>query len=431
MKYAIHLLLLSCLLISACTGSQYSTVSDANDYQTYFRASNVRSLNHLQTELSFWEKKWKQDTGQFPFLVQMANAHTALFKQSGKVEHLTEAGICLERAVRASNGTITAYLRALAHNYISQHRFKEALELLKSAESQGDKLNATQKMLFDVYLELGNKEEAAIYLSKFTQENSFDYLIRLSKWSDHEGDLDKAIFYMEKAKAKAEAASDKGLMQWSYTNLADYYGHAGRIEEAYNHYLMALAIDPDDAYAKKGIIWIVFSHERNAEQALALLNTLMQHYSTPDHYLLKAEIAAYMGDEELRSKSLGKYWSLLENPHYGDMYNAYSIELLAAADKQSAAKAIMLSEKEVRQRATPQTYDLLAWSYFKSGQLALASDLMKMYVVDKTSEPLAMLHMAHIYKASGEENLVASIKSSLQESTFELGPLTAEEVESL
>ena len=69
--------------------------------------------------------------------------------------------------------------------------------------------------------------------------------------NDHNGDLDTTIRFMEKARDKAEASKNNGLMLWAYTNLADYYGHAGRIEDSYDHYLKTLRIDPENAYAKK------------------------------------------------------------------------------------------------------------------------------------------------------------------------------------
>ena len=121
----------------------------------------------------------------------------------GKIDHLIQAEKYLKKANKATNFSNAGYLKSLASNCISQHKFKNALELLTKAERIGEHLEGTQKMLFDVYLELGNYELAKVYLSKFVNFSDFDYLIRLSKWSDHEGDLDAAIKYMEKAKVIA------------------------------------------------------------------------------------------------------------------------------------------------------------------------------------------------------------------------------------
>lgn len=64
-------------------------------------------------------------------------------------------------------------------------------------------------------------------LAKIEDYSDFDYLIRVSKRYDHKGYLSSAIRFMEKAMKKAEEANDKDLKVWSYTNLADFYGHNG------------------------------------------------------------------------------------------------------------------------------------------------------------------------------------------------------------
>ncbi|WP_290683271.1 hypothetical protein [Kordia sp.] len=64
-----------------------------------------------------------------------------------------------------------------------------------------------------------------------------------------------------------------------------------------------MALNPNDAYAKKGVAWIVFSHEKNPEEALRILNTIMSQHKAPDYYLLKAEIAEFMGKEQKKNKT--------------------------------------------------------------------------------------------------------------------------------
>lgn len=326
-----------------------------------------------------------------------------------------------------TNYNNAGYLRSAAKNFITQHRFKESLNLLLKAEENGEKLLASQKMLFDVHLELGNKQEAEMYLNKIKDVKSFDYLIRLSKWSDHEGDLDHAIFYMESAMKIAENSNNENLEKWVYTNIADYYGHAGEIKKSYQHYLKALAINPNEAYAKKGIAWIVFSYENNAAEALRIINSLENQL--PDYYLLKAKIADYQGDQKGKEENIASYVSLTENPKYGDMYNKYTI-LLCNEELNNFDNALELSQKEIDNRPTTQSYDLLAWTYFNHGNFDKALNIVNEYVVDKTSEPEALYHIAEIYKANNLQ-IKPSDLEELSGSFFELGPLISQKIELL
>lgn len=285
-------------------------------------------------------------------------------------------------------------------------------------------------MLFDVQMELGNFEIAKTYLEKTRKEGCFDYLIRLSKWSDHRGNLEAAIKYMEQAKAIAESSNVSSTKQWVYTNLADYYGHAGRINDSYQHYLKALQLNPDDAYTKKGIAWIVYSYERNPDEALNILNTVTTNYNSPDYHLLKAEIAEFQGDQVLKDEQMALYKKAVSNPLYGAMYNKHNT-LLWAENPTQTAEALRIAIEETQNRPTPQSYDLLAWVHYNQGETQKAHDVAIQHVSGKTSEPDVLFHLAKIYKANNKHDEVKKLKKELLESSFELGPLTTEEIKKL
>jgi lipopolysaccharide biosynthesis regulator YciM len=418
------------LLLTLSCNNKPKAITDIKEYSEYLKIENNEMLQIAKADFDFWEKKLEKETNQFPYLAKAAASQSQIFKLTGQIEALNKAETYLILANEATDYNNAGYLRALARNYISQHRFKEALDFLLKAETNGENLVGTQKMLFDVHLELGDFKKAKMYLEQIKKISDFDYLIRLSKWSDHKGNLDAAIKYMEQAKAIAEASNVPSTKQWVYTNLADYYGHAGRIDDSYNHYLKALEIDPADAYAKKGIAWIIYSYEKNADEALSILNTVTKNYKAPDYYLLKAEIAEFKGDEVLKEEQLATYHKVVKNPLYGDMYNTYNA-LLLADNKKETAKALKIAYKEIENRPTPQSYDLLAWTFYNHGDVEEALKLAEKHVIGKTSEPDVLLHLAKIYKANGEVEKAKKLKEELLESTFELGPLSIHDIKNI
>lgn len=420
------------LLVTACKSNTETPdiVTNTEDYNHFLKTEKNEILDAATQDYKFWKKKLEKEPNQFPYLAKAAASQSLLFNTTGEITHLIEAEKHLVAANEASSFKNSGYLRALARNYISQHKFKAALELLKISETNGDKLKSTQKMLFDVHLELGNTKDAKHYLSKIENYKDFDFLIRLSKWSDHEGNLDDAILYLSKATEIAEASKNKSLMQWSYTNLADYYGHAGKIQDSYKHYLKALELDTNDAYAKKGIAWIVYSHEKNADEALRILNATTQYYNAPDYYLLKAEIAEFKGNDALKVSELQKYKEAIENSLYGDMYNKYNVMLFAENPAQTA-EALKIANEEIQNRPTAQSYDLLAWTYYNHGDVENALEVMENHVVGKTFEPEAMYHLAEVYKANGKIDEAQQLKEELLESTFELGPIMTQDIKKI
>ncbi|WP_370478831.1 tetratricopeptide repeat protein [Tamlana flava] len=417
------------LIIVSCNKSP-KKITNVDDYNSYLKDNGDEMLQLATEGLIFWEKKLEKEPNQFPYLAKVAASQSLIFTKTGNIKALIEAEENLIEVNKRTGFNKPSYLRSLARNYISQHKFKEALELLKKAEANGENLKGTEKMLFDVHLELGNFDLAKSYLEKIRKENDFDYLIRLSKWSDHRGNLDAAIKYMEQAKGIAEASNVPSTKQWVYTNLADYYGHAGNIKASYNHYLKALKLDPNDAYAKKGIAWIVYSHEKNADEALRILDSVTQTYNAPHYHLLKAEITEFKGDKILQEEQLKLYSRAVNNPLYGNMYNKYNA-LLYAENPLETTKALVIANMEIKYRPTPQSYDLLAWTYYNHGDTEEALKIMEKHVVGKTFEPEAMLHLAQIYTANGKEDEAKKLKKELLESTFELGPIKAQKVKKL
>ncbi|SDQ65139.1 tetratricopeptide repeat protein [Flagellimonas zhangzhouensis] len=407
------------LIFSSCDTSESTFKTNQEDYEPYLATKTVKTTSKY---FELWNSKIKPDSLQLLSLGNVASEYNRFFKSTGDVQYLKKAEECLQRAVEIATVGKSGYLRALARNYISQHRFKEALVLAKEARELGSGLNETQSLLFDLHMELGDYTLANQYLDSIKNLSDFGYLIRVAKWNDHKGDLDTAIQFMEKAKQKAESSNNQGLKQWSYTNLADFYGHAGRISDSYNMYLQALKIDPQNAYAKKGIAWIVYSHERNGEEALRILDEVMQNHEAPENYLLQAEIASYLNKDILQLQALDDYFKKTNSSNdYGSMYNAYNVDFYINADIKN--RAYQLAQEEVRNRPTPESYSLLAYSLLHLGKEEKAMELIDAHVANATFEPALLQMAAEIYKANGKTEKVSKLKKELLEATFELGPV--------
>lgn len=424
-KFYLSLSFLSLVLLSC--NEVPDQLTQTEDYEKFLQKDATMTVAKIKNDHDFWKEKLTKEPFQFPYLVKLASAQSKMFDATGEIEYLILAEKNLLAANQQTGYKIASYLKSLARNYISQHRFREALSLLDSAEAVGEKINGTHKMLFDVHMELGNYEAAEAYLTKIEDRNDFDFLLRYAKWSDHKGDLNTAITYMEKASEKAEMANIKGLKQWSYTNLADFYGHNGEIQKSYEHYLKALELAPNDAYAKKGIAWIVYSHERNPEEALRILNSVTKQYKSPDFYLLMAEIAEFMDQGPSKKQYLEDYFATVSDENYGVMYNTSSA-IIYAEESSEAGEAIELAQMEVSQRPTPQSYDLLAWAYYNQGDYKKALKIALEHVADKTYEPESLLHLAKIYKATGKTKEAQVLKNELLESVYELGPVAEREI---
>ncbi len=420
--------ILAIVLFSSCQEeNEIRQITTESDYIKYLNAKAPKTTSKY---FKLWNSKIKPDSMQLTSLGIVASQYGVYFDETGDIRYLKKAEKALERAVEIAAIGKADFLRGLARNYIAQHRFKEALELARQAREKGSGIRASQNLLFDIQMELGNYDEAEKHLDSIKNMSSFDYLIRLSKWNDHKGDLNTAIHFLEKAAVKTESSGNKGLQQWVYTNLADYYGHAGRIKDSYNHYLKALELNPKDAYAKKGIAWIVFSYERKPKKAVKILDAIIRDYQSPEVFLLRADIADYLRDKEGKQKALTSYLELARQPDYGPMYNMHNAQYyLNESDK--VDWALDLAKEEVQNRATPETYDLLAYSYYKKGNISKAMNISQEFVEGKTEEPMVLLNLAELYKAAGKQEEAEKLKEILLQAIYELGPGSEQRILSL
>lgn len=395
----------------------------ASDYESYLNPNHLAEAQQvLDGEIFFWKQKLASAPNNHIYQKKIAGLFARRFKETGNIQalHLSDS---LLHLVNSRIPNQVGVLHSLASNAITQHQFREAEQYLKEALKVGEKQFVSTLLLTDVQLERGQRSIAQQNLNQVTSAQHFDYLIRAMKYEDEVDNLAGAIQYMEQAAAKAEKTGNAAILNWSYSNLADMYGHAGRIKKSYQTYLKALSYNPADLHSLKGIAWVAFSHDHNTMEAKRILKNLKQMHPIPDYDLLLSEIATYEQKPQEAQTYEATFVQQASDPLYGKMYQTY----LADLDAQSKQANIM-AQAEVADRPHPVLYDLLAWTTFQSGDTKTAVDLLEKYVVDQTGEPIAAYHAGIVFKANGQKKEAKKYLKQAQEAAFELGPVLSQEV---
>lgn len=422
--------ILGVFLICSCANNTSSKqIALAADYDEYLKETTRTTLNEVEYQKGFWSQRLNQDTTGIGDIGPLGNSYEALFGLTGEIAYLREAEqLYLKGLENAAVQYKDGFERSLAKNYISQHRFKEADSLLKLSFANVSDKSATKQMMFDTAMELGNYEEAYQLLVELKDMSDYNYLIRVSKWSDHQGNLEAAIKYLEMAKDIAESKSSKALLIWTYSNLADYYGHAGKIDISYQYNLKTLELDPDNIHVLKSLAWIAFSADHDIAEAHRIIDSLMEVNQSPDLILMKSELLDYEGKSEEAKKMQNQFLEKASQPAYGNMYNTYLIDLLGSSNPE---KALSMARKEVELRATPESYQWLAYALLMNGDENQALEVMHAQVIGKTFEPMALYHEALVYKGLGDTKKVQELKLELIDASYELGPLVMREINNL
>jgi tetratricopeptide (TPR) repeat protein len=411
------------LFFEACTGKK--NIADQNDYKAFLKPGIIqKEVNSLAMQLSFWNSRLQKDTGNYVDMMELASCHLQLFKLTGKVDHLHTGDSLLKRSTAKLNNTDPDILFAISQTSITQHRFRDAERFIEIADDAGGDKYVNHLLGFDSKMELGEMMMASKKIEALKDKSSFDYLIRKSKLEDHKGNLDGAIELMEQAFEKVKDKR-KSLYCWALSNLGDMYGHAGRVKESYDAYIKVLQKDSSYIYALKGIAWIAYSHDQNTKEAKLILQYILDQVNMPDLLLQIAEIEEKEGNDAKKKEYINRFMAEVQQPGYGNMYNKYLIELYTEEFK-DYDKALQLSEKEITNRATPETYDWMAWVYYNSGEIEKANKIVTNYVYKRNFEPDALYHTALIFSDAGKKDKAKELLEECLDSSFEMGPLKAE-----
>jgi Tfp pilus assembly protein PilF len=420
--HSLILLLLACLF--SCNRNE-KVITHFEDYKSYLNPAQLVSNSLLSEEEKFWEERLKKNSNDETSLAKLGSIHTELFKSSGRVEHiLISDSLYMWLLKNYPQGNVEIY-QSLASNAITQHNFQRAKDYAEKALALKDKRATSLLILVDVSLEIGDYARANLVLKEFKNKNSFAYLIRKAKLKDHEGHLDSAIVCMEKAYRRVKG--NKALSKWTRSNLADMYGHAGRIKDSYDLYLEVLKDNPNDDYALKGIAWIALSHDLNTKAAKAIINDLAVRKRMPEAYLMLAEIAELEGNQIEKVDQLKKFKSLASITEYKNMYHKY-LATLESNEFQNPDAALAIALEEIDNRPTPQSYDLLAWTYYQQKKFDHALSIATRKVENQTFEPEAFYHLGMIYQANGNNEKASYYLNEALAGEFELGPSTSKKI---
>ena len=145
--------------------------TNKSDYDHFLVSGPLKTI---PANLQF-EVEANSDSMQLPGLWNLTDDNMQIFRETGDVKFLKNSERTLKKAVELATTEKSGFIRALSRNYMLQHRFKEALLLAEEARALGTDVEATQSLLFDLHMELGNYGLANKYLDSIKDVSSYEY----------------------------------------------------------------------------------------------------------------------------------------------------------------------------------------------------------------------------------------------------------------
>jgi hypothetical protein len=395
MKPLISLLVLICLTVSSCknTGGPVVDTRFTDSLMSNYGESVTEKL--VRGDLDFWKNRVDSAPGSFTPLSRYAGALVHHFQLYGDMTDLLKADSVLGSLNREYKETEAGILRSLASLQITRHRFRDADQYVQKALALGSEKYSSTLLYFDTQFELGNYTLASQALQTCAATNQYGYFFRLSKWKHWQGETDSAVFYMQKA---AEwSGNSLVLKQTTLSNIGDLYMHEGELRKAGDLYMVNLKHNAADYHSLQGLGRIALLKDEDPFTAEKIFRFIASKNQLPDAMYNLVWVAEQKADTLLQKKYADEFVHKATDSMYGGMYNKYIIELYTGI-LQSPQKAVILAEKELLNRNTPQTYAWYAWALYKAGQEASAMKIYKTHISGKPLEALELYWIGKMMK---------------------------------
>jgi tetratricopeptide (TPR) repeat protein len=328
-----------------------------------------------------------QDVG---LAIMLSDALLRQARTTGNAGLAVEAERSLKRAL---DGEVANYdaNRLLATVYLSQHRFREAIDVAEKNRNARPNDPINYGVIGDGHLELGEYDQAFDAFDRMvTSRPSAAAYARVSYARELQGNLTGAIDAMKLA-ADATAADDSESLAWHLAQLGDLYLRLGRIRDAEAQYTAASHAFPGHPFAVIGYAKVLAVRGDRAG-ALTLLQGLQKTAPTPD-------LAARIGDlyKQLgRGADAEREYALAEAGWRVDAPEPKNLARFLADHDRKIDEAVTIAESAAASRHDIFTEDALAWTYYKAGRVDDARVAIEQALRTGTRDADILAHAAAI-----------------------------------
>ncbi len=384
---------------------------------THYKPSTREKIN--AADLIFWKNRLDSLPKSYLNAQKYAGTLGARFRLYGDINDLIKADSIMNWLNKENQEKDAGIFRTLAANASQQHRFGEASGYAHKAADIGSEKYASELILTDTYFELGQYEFVRKQLNRLRKSNNYGYFFGLSKYQHWEGKLDSSIISMQKAQELA--GNNDFLKQIAISNIADLYLHSGELEKAANLYKQSISIDVADYHSLAGLGWIALVHDKKDTLAEKIFQFVQSKTKSPDMFLKLSYVAQQRKDATAEKKYAQIFANEASKPIYGNMYNKYLIELYGEILNEPQ-KMLAIAEKEIKNRAMPQTYAWYAWASFKNNQKQKAFQVYEDFVSEKPLEGLELYYMGQMMQESNKAYNAKSYFEAAYKNRYDLSP---------
>ena len=287
-------------------------------------------------------------------------------------------------------------LRMLGAIYLSQHRFRDALDVARRSRDLRPDDAWNYGVMGDAQLELGQYSDAFDAFDKMMalRPNAAAYA-RVAYARELQGDVAGALAAMQMA-AQATAPNDPEAQAWYAAQKGELYLKLHKLDDADREFRRAVFLFPNYPLAVTGQGKVQVARG-DREAALAIYLEQLERTPTLD-------LAARIGDLYAARNDAAQsehYYQLAEDlAGPGMVQTEANLALYLADHDRKLSDAVTIAEAVSAKRRDIFTADALAWAYYKAGRIKDAYAASQLALRTGTRDEALLARAARIRAAA-------------------------------
>jgi tetratricopeptide (TPR) repeat protein len=336
----------------------------------------------------------------------LAAAYSQKARETGDFSLNAKVDEALTRSLQLEPDNYDA-LKLRSKLLLTFHRFSEALEVARRAQTMRPQDHDVYGALTDALVELGEYDEAVKAAQKMVdlRPGTASYS-RVSYLRELHGDIEGAIEAMKTA-LRTASPQDPENLTWCRVQLANLLMHSGKLSEAEREIDKALQSFPDyhlalDAQARARIA------AGDIESAVAMYKREQeQDPDSADAALALGDLASKNGQADEAKRQYERF-ETLERINAVEENDWHHLVYYWADHDLNLEEAVNLARRARESRKDIHTCDALAWTLFKRGQFAESKTAIDEAMRLGTKDAKILYHAGLIYNEIGDRRKAAN-----------------------
>jgi tetratricopeptide (TPR) repeat protein len=289
-------------------------------------------------------------------------------------------------------------LKMLGAVYMSQHRFREAIDVATRAMRVHPDDAWNYGVIGDAHIELGDYGAAFDAFDTMARHRpDAAAYARIAYALELQGHLDAAIASMRMA-AEATGVQDPESLAWHYAQIGNLLLQTGDVDGAAREFARADHVFPGHPFAQAGQARVAVARGRR-DEALTIYRALMKSAPTSEMAIATGDLLAERGDTQGADAMYARAEAIERDAWLTEARLTTNVARMLAERGVRTTEAVQLAEEAARSRKDIFTMDALAWAYYRAGRLADAETASHEALRTGTVDRRILAHAAAIDKS--------------------------------